>query len=111
MYGSNQGKKIKPLSIGKIRNIVYDFCQSTSLHGYSYIVTNDSLVLKAMWVILIMTMTGLGTYFLSINTMEFFEAKMTTDIESSSAPLTVKIYISISTNEMLNFQTRLPNKF
>ena len=111
MRRSNQGKKIKTLSNGKIRNIVYDFCQSTSLHGYSYIVNNDPLVLKAIWMILIMAMTGLGTYFLSINTMEFFEAKMTTNIESSSAPLTVKIYISIIINKMPSFQTRLYSKF
>ena len=91
MKRSDHVKKFKPMSSGKIRSIVYDFCQSTSLHGYSYIVSNDSLVSKAIWVILIMAMTGLGAYFLSINTMEFFEGKMTTNIESSSAPLTVKI--------------------
>ena len=111
MKRSDHAEKFKPMYSDKISSIFYDFCQSTSLHGYSYIGRNDSLVLKAIWVIFIMAMTVLGAYFLSINTMEFFEAKMTTNIESSSAPLTVKFYISININEMLNFQTRLPNKF
>ena len=89
MVSSGQGKKQKSLSDGQMKNMLYDFCHSTSLHGYSYIVSNNSMVLKIAWIFVTLALTGLGIFFLSINTIEFFEANMTTNIESSSEPLTV----------------------
>ena len=94
MVISGQGKKQKSLSDGQMKNMFYDFCRSTSLHGYSYIVNNNSMVLKIAWIFVTLALTGLGIFFLSINTMEFFEANMTTNIESSSEPLSVSFHIS-----------------
>ena len=75
-----------------MRKTFNSFCQTTSLHGYGYLGNNDSNILKTVWLFVILVMTGLGIFFLSINTMEFVETKMTTNIESSSTPLSVNIF-------------------
>ena len=86
----NDGNPKNP-SIKWIKRICNKFCQSTSLHGYGFLDKYDSMILKTIWLFVIVVMTGLGMFFLWINTMEFMEKKITTNIESSSAPLSVRI--------------------
>ena len=82
-------------SVKWIKRIFNKFCQSTSLHGYGFFDKYDSITLKTIWLFVIVVMTGLGMFFLWINTMEFMEKKITTNIESSSAPLSVRILFHI----------------
>ena len=91
---SGQDKQQRSLSLHLMSNIIYSFCHSITLHGYSYIVSTNSIALKIFWVFVILGMTTLAIFFLSINTMEFYASEMTTNIESSSEPLSVSIEFS-----------------
>ena len=85
------------LSAGQPRKVIKDFCESTSLHGYSYIYIADTTFMKIVWIFVIIVMTGLGAVFLTMNTDAYIKARLVTNIESSTAPLHVKnflIYIS-----------------
>ena len=74
-----------------IRNLFKEFCASTSLHGYSYLYNTDSIILKYVWVFVILCATGLGFMFLTKQTKEYLAGTVITSIETSSAPLTVRI--------------------
>ena len=78
-----------PKSKGETRKVIKDFCESTSLHGYSYLYNTDSIVLKFVWFIIIMGMTGLGIFFFVENTDAYIKARIVTNIETSSADLSV----------------------
>ena len=52
------------------------------------------LRLKLLWIFVILVMTGLSIAFLVSNTNQYFEARLVTNIESSSADLSVSIFIS-----------------
>ena len=78
-----------PKSKAETRKIIQDFCESTSLHGYSYLYSTDSIVLKLVWFIIIMGMTGLGIFFFVENTDAYIKARIVTNIETSSADLSV----------------------
>ena len=91
MENNHQQKTSGAFSKIKIGNILLDFCQSTSLHGYSYLYGNSNLALKFVWLFVILAMTGLGIFFLVLNTKQFLEARIDTTIETSSAPLSVII--------------------
>ena len=73
--------------------IFKDFCESTSLHGYSYLYIAQSKFLKILWVIVLLTMTSLGIKFLVDNTMDYIEADVVTTIKSFTANLSVSIII------------------
>ena len=66
-----------------------EFCESTSLHGYNYLILAESLVLKILWLIVILGMTGLGIQFLVTHTHEYIKGRILTTVESYSAPLSV----------------------
>ena len=70
-------------------NILKDFCESTSLHGYSYLYIVTSIFMKVLWVFVIVAMTALGIVFVVINTNDYLEANIVTTIESSTNPLEV----------------------
>ena len=73
------------------KNVFKDFCESTSLHGYSYLFIGNSIFLKIIWTIVILLMTCVGAMFLMNNTVDYWNARLFTTLESSSAPLKVKI--------------------
>ena len=77
------------LSKSQTSKFLKDFCQSTSLHGYSYLYISDSIALKILWGIVILIATGAGIGFLVTNTKAYMEATITTNIESTSANLSV----------------------
>ena len=68
--------------------VLKDFCESTSLHGYSYL-TADSVLSKVVWAIIILVTTGIGIKFLVINTKAYMHATIITNIESASDNLHV----------------------
>ena len=66
-----------------------EFCESTSLHGYSYLQMGNSWIIKLLWVGGILSMIGLGARFLYQNTSDYLSSTLVTSIESSTAPLKV----------------------
>ena len=102
MPGSSvRNKKIKRNeSARQMANILNDFFVATSLHGYGYLHSVNSMALKVIWILVIVMMTGLGVMFVAINTEKYFKARIITNIESSTANLSVsefKILISLTT--------------
>ena len=87
-------KKMLDAKIMKInsRKVLNDFCESTSLHGYSYWYSADSLILKVAWTFVILAATILGVVFLGNQTREYLDGTILTTIETSSAPLDVSIF-------------------
>ena len=65
------------------------FCESTSLHGYSYIANTNSIIVKIIWSVVILCFSAIGVKFLIVNTHEYMESRLVTSIESSSASLEV----------------------
>ena len=68
------------------------FCQLTTLHGYSYLQSeNNSIALKIFWLVIIMIMTCTVLMLLVWNTNKFLEFKTIATIETLSAPLNVSL--------------------
>ena len=57
--------------------------------GYNYVYNTNSKGLKVIWMLVILLMTGLGVFLLSKQTAEFMEARIVTNIETSTASLKV----------------------
>ena len=70
-------------------SLIKDFCESTSLHGVSFLYTANTLFTKLAWILAIITMTAVGAVFLIKNTLAYSESKLITTIESSAANLSV----------------------
>ena len=77
-------KSIKFFSKVQTPEVLKDFCESTTLHGYNYFHLTDSVIAKIIWAIIILLATGTGLNFLVINTKAYMKATITTSIESSS---------------------------
>ena len=91
MASLNNKKSLRSIP-NNIGNVLKEFCQSTSLHGYSQLCGySNSIGLKIVWVVVIFFMTTLGAIFLVINTKQFLEAGIFTTIETISAPLSVSL--------------------
>ena len=75
--------------------VFQDFCESTSLHGYSQFYIATSIFIKVFWVIVIVAMTALGIVFIVSNTNDYLEATTITTIESSTAHLKVSFMYTV----------------
>ena len=71
----------------KVRN----FCKSTSLHGYNFLINVNSFFWKLFWFIVILLFTSLGIGLLVTNTFDYFNRTVVTTIDSSSADLEVSM--------------------
>ena len=84
-------KKIKRNEfMWQLTKIFNDFSVATSLHGYGYLHSVNSMILKVVWILVITIMTGLGITFVAINTDEYFKARISINTESSTADLSVR---------------------
>ena len=63
-----------------VRRTVKGFCESTSLHGYSYLNNANSILLKFFWFLVIMAATSFGIVLLVQNTIEYLNANIVTTI-------------------------------
>jgi hypothetical protein len=70
---------------------VQGFCESTSLHGYSYLNNANSNFLKFFWFLVITVTTSFGLVLLVQNTIEYLNANIVTTIQSSNSDLKVSI--------------------
>ena len=89
MTENERAPQNSPQKEGKKRKIFKKFCESTSLHGYSYLYIANSTVMKSIWTLVIIGMSGVGIAFLVINTNAFVRSRLVTNIESSTADLSV----------------------
>ena len=89
MHSADKKHGSKMLTKFNISRGLKVFCESTSLHGYSYLPNASSFLHKLFWMIVISIMTAVGTFLLVNNTKDYFKATIVTTIESSSAPLHV----------------------
>ena len=66
-----------------------EYCAFISLHGYNYMFLNENKVSRAIWSLVILFFSAVAIQFLIINTNQYLNSRLTTTIESSSAPLEV----------------------
>ena len=87
---------ILPPSEGYTVKILEKFCELTSLHGFAFLNNANSIAVKLVWVFAIIAMMGVGTQFLVNNTEAYLNSRLVTNIESSTANLSVSILRNIS---------------
>ena len=80
---------------GMMQKIAKDFCESTSLHGYSYLYIVDSFLSKLLWMFAILFTTAIGIFLFVRNTSEYIKSGIVTNIDTSSANLSVSISFRI----------------
>ena len=82
----------RQLSISEYQRVkIKEFCESTSLHGFSFLYNAKSIGVRLVWIFAIVAMMGVGTYFLVDNTNAYLKSKLMTSTESSSSYLDVSI--------------------
>ena len=64
-----------------------EYCNRTSLHGYAYLVNEDSIWSKLYWIVIVSLGFGLSIYALINNTLVFLNAKTLTYINTTTASL------------------------
>ena len=84
----------KPMFKAQTAKVFKEFCESTSLHGYTYLYIAESIVMKIVWIIVILSMTALGIGFIVSNTNEYMNARIVTTIDTSTASLNVRTIVS-----------------
>ena len=89
LSSSNSNSSMHSFEIKTENSLIKDFCESTSLHGVSFLYTANTLFTKLAWILAIITMTAVGAVFLIKNTLAYSESKLITTIESSAANLSV----------------------
>ena len=87
---------ILPPSEGYTVKILEKFCELTSLHGFAFLNNANSIAVKLVWVFAIIAMMGVGTQFLVNNTEAYLNSRLVTNIESSTANLSVSILGNIT---------------
>ena len=83
---------ILPPSEGHTVRILEEFCELTSLHGFSFLNKANTIAVKLVWILAIISMMGLGIVFLVNNTDAYMKSRLVANIESSTANLSVSIY-------------------
>ena len=68
---TKSSKLMEKLSKLHAPEVLKDFCESTTLHGYNYFFIADSILSKMVWAIIILVTTGIGIKFLVINTKAY----------------------------------------
>ena len=84
--------KPSPKSSNNLEGMIktfHNFCESTSLDGYSYLRLSTSLAWKIIWSVVILAMNILSIGFLFTNTNQYMKSGLITSIESSTASLNV----------------------
>ena len=72
-----------------------DYCNRTSLHGYAYLVNEDSIWSKVYWLIIVLTASGVAIYALIANIIQFYNATTITYINTTTASLSDIIFPSV----------------
>ena len=51
----------------------------------------ENIIIKVLWAFVILTMTGLGCFFVATNTSDYIQTRLVTNIESATADLSVSL--------------------
>lgn len=82
--------------LSKIKLSLQEFCQATSLHGYSYLFNSKSWIVRLLWVMVIIAMTGIGFEFFAISLETYMRSGIVTTIDSATSPLEVGSLLNIA---------------
>ena len=82
MMKTKHSKLTNKMSKLQASKALKDFCESTTLHGYSHFYIADSTFSKMFWAIIMLVTTGIGITLLVINTKAYMDATIVTNIES-----------------------------
>ena len=91
---SNNQKNVLTSSDSKFGKMIEEFCELTSLHGFSFLYKSSKITVKMIWILAIISVIGVGVFFLIGNTKAYIQSRLVTNIESSTANL------SVSTNQI-----------
>ena len=91
---TNNHKNMFTSSDSKTGKMIEEFCELTSLHGFSFMYKAKNITVKMIWIIAIISVIGIGVFFLIGNTEAYIQSRLVTNIESSTANL------SVSTNQI-----------
>ena len=89
--------KNKLISLSEVNSegsLIKNFCESTSLHGFSFLSMANSVHTKLVWILAIISMTVVGAVFLMRHTNDFMNSRLVTNIESSTATLSVIFFFT-----------------
>ena len=86
---SNNQKNMLTFSDSKTGKMIEKFCELTSLHGFSFMYKAENITVKMIWIIAIISVIGIGVFFLIGNTEAYMHSRLATNIESSTANLSV----------------------
>ena len=87
-------KRRSTISQSPTEKMTKKFCESTSLHGFSFMYNANTIVVKLIWIFSIIAMMGVGTFFLVTITDTYIKSRLSTNFESSIANLDVSILSS-----------------
>ena len=91
---TNNHKNMFTSSDSKTGRMIEEFCELTSLHGFSFLYKANTIAVKMIWILAIFSVTAVGIFFLIGNTEAYMHSRLATNIESSTANL------SVSTNQI-----------
>ena len=74
---------------GMMKEVFTRFCQTTTLHGFHYVLDAQTKVAKVLWTCTIFLMVFGGIKTLIHNTIQYSNSRLITSIESSTSPLEV----------------------
>ena len=87
---STKNETINKASMKKeFENIFIEYCNATSLHGYAYLYSSGSIVIKIFWLIAIVSFAFISVALFVINTNQFVHSGIVTTIETSTGSLDV----------------------
>ena len=90
---SQSSKKRSSLKLaeGNTKKILKKFCESTSLHGFSFLSKANTVAVKLIWILALISVMGVGMFFLIENTQTYINSRLVTNIESSTSNLSVSM--------------------
>ena len=66
-----------------------EFCKSTSLHGFGFLYNAKTMAERLLWIFAIVATMVVSVFFLALNTDAYINSRLATNIESSTADLSV----------------------
>ena len=70
-----------------IRNWLVQFCQQTTLHGWSYIVNEKGIFAKVLWIIAQIVFVSFASFLMTSNFMVYLNSTTKTSLESTTSSL------------------------
>ena len=87
---------IVPTEMKNFKKVFQDYCESTSLHGYSYLFISSSLIGKIFFALIIIIFTSVGMFFLGLNFDQYKKSTTNIKIETTTAPLSEAVFPSVT---------------